>query len=97
MPAEEKPYVGDIGLTIIIDMQEDMESATNITFEVRKPDGQEVSWEGIQVFETTKLKYITQEGDLDVAGIYNIQPKLTLGNWTGKGNTVSFRVYEKYA
>ena len=96
MATEEKVYVGDVGLEIIIDMQESMALATNISFLTRKPDGEEVVWTGIQIVETNKLKYTTQAGDLDKAGIYKVQPKLTLGQWTGKGHTVFFRVYEKF-
>jgi len=94
--AEEKPYVGDVGTEIKIDMQEAMASATNITFEVKKPYGEEKTWSGIEIAETTKLKYKTQADDLDIPGNYKAQPKLTLGTWTGKGYTVTFRVYEKY-
>jgi len=94
--AEEKPYVGDVGTEIKIDMQEAMAGATNITFEVKKPNGEEKTWSGIEITETTKLKYKTQADDLDISGIYKIQPKLTIATWTGKGYTVTFRVYEKY-
>lgn len=96
MATEGKIYEDDIGTEIKIDMDESMETATGITFEVKKPNGEEESWSGIQIIETTKLKYTIQAGDLDVSGTYKIQPKLTLGSWTGKGYTVSFRVYAKF-
>jgi len=96
MATEEKIYVDDVGTEIKIDMQESMVSASNMSFLVRKPDGEEKIWTGIQVVETTKFKYTTQSGDLDKAGIYKVQPKLTLGTWTGKGYTINFRVYEEF-
>jgi long-subunit fatty acid transport protein len=96
MTIEGKVYVGDVGTEIKVDMQESMSGATDITFEVKKPSGEEKTWSGVEIVETTKLKYTIQSGDLDVSGTYKVQPKLTLGAWIGKGYTVSFRVYEKY-
>jgi len=96
MATEEKVYVGDVGTEIKIDMQEAMAGATDITFEVRNPNNEEKAWSGITIVETTKLKYIIQAGDLNIVGNYKVQPKLTIGAWTGKGLTVTFRVYEKY-
>lgn len=96
MAIEGKVYVGDVGTEIKVDMQESMSGASNRTFEVKKPSGEEKTWSGVEIVETTKLKYTIQDGDLDVPGIYRIQPKLTIGAWIGKGYTVSFRVYEKY-
>ena len=96
MSTEEKPYVGDVGTEIKIDMQESMAAATNVTFEVKKPNGDDVVWTGVQIVEITKLKYTTQAGDLNQSGIYKIQPKLTMGMWTGRGTMAIFRVYELF-
>ena len=100
MTTEYKPYVGDVGTIIEIDMQETITGATAITFEVRKPKSgggyEDVQWTGVTVEGTTKLKYTVGANNFDVAGIYIIQPKLTLSGWTGRGDPVQFTVYEHF-
>ena len=96
---ENKIYVGAIGLAVICDIGVDMSLATDIYFQVRKPDGTEVTWpaaphaiDGDQSY----LKYDTRKGDLDQRGRYKIQPRMTLVNWTGHGETSEFRVEGRY-
>jgi len=43
------------------------------------------------------LKYICQDGDLDQKGTYKIQPKLTVNNWSGLGETVCFHVNAEWS
>lgn len=93
---ETKIYVDDIGTIIDIDMHRDISKATDLVLCVRKPNGEEREWvpwiEG-----TTKFRYVTVEGDLNVAGIYYIQPEIRLGSWWGFCKTTSLIVSEKYA
>jgi hypothetical protein len=88
----DKVYVGDVGTEIIVDCGQAITGATGTTLEVEKPDGTEKSWTAT-IYGTNYLKYTIQTDDLDIAGVYKVQSKLTLGGWTGKGETDKFRVY----
>ena len=46
--------------------------------------------------DLTDIRYITVAGDLDQPGKYKIQPHITIGGWTGHGETVSLNVYEEF-
>lgn len=89
-------YIGDIGTLILIDMGEDVSEAVSPVFRVKKPDGTEVEWTA-EVGDTDNiLQYTIVEGDLDQAGTYAVNPYLTLGDWTGSGDTVKFKVLDRY-
>lgn len=87
-----KVYVGDVGTIILIDLQEVISAATDLSFQVKKPDKSVVVWTP-SIDGTMKLKYTILSGDLNVVGKYVIQPKLTLGGWVGRGNSVELIVY----
>jgi hypothetical protein len=92
----DKVYVGDAGTAIEIDVQEDISAATNIKFNVKKGEGTIVQWIPTLLPDNRTLRYITKADDLNVPWDYKIQVSLTLGSWTGKCETVSFRVYSPY-
>ena len=58
-----KIYVGDVGLEIIIDMQEDISAATTYEMLVLK-NGTEVIWDA-SIYNDRYLKYVTEADDLD--------------------------------
>lgn len=94
-----KIYVGDIGLALIADCGVAVTGASNIAFEVTKPDGSIVEWDA----EVTSvgalpnyLVHYTELGDLDQAGTYKMQPKFRLFSWVGKGETAKFKVYDGF-
>lgn len=86
-----KIYRGDIGTQIVINMNANLVSATNLSLDVRKPSGTTDTWMPT-LYGTDKLKYVVQNGDLDESGIYTVQPRMTLNGWTGAGNELMFRV-----
>jgi len=89
-----KIYISDIGTIILIDMGENISLAIGITLDVIAPKSNNKIW--IPDIEGTNfLRYVIDEGDLDQVGIYKINPKLTLGDWTGHGDTVEFEVFNK--
>ena len=88
-------YVGDIGTIIEIDMQQDISTATSVALYVKKPDTTEVTWTPT-VYNNNYLRYTLVSGDVDIAGVYKIQPYVEFTDWKGMGNTVEFTVYEKY-
>lgn len=81
-----KVYVGDVP-EIVVDCRVALTGATLKQLVVQKPDKTEVEWSA-EIYQDTKLRYLAQEDDLDLPGTYKIQPKVTLGNWTGRGLTV---------
>lgn len=91
----DKYYVGDIGIIITIDMGEDISTGLNLILYVLKPNGEEVEWTPT-IYNTNYLKYTITEDDIDVGGVYYINPYLELGSWKGFGETVNFRVYDEF-
>jgi len=91
----DKVYVGDIGTEIIVNCGQSIVGATATTLEILKPDGTNKSWSAT-VYMNNYLKYTVKSGDLDIPGLFRVQAKLTLGGWTGRGETDSFRAYPSY-
>ena len=89
-----KIFSNDKGLIITIDMQVDLTAASSYSLVVKKPNGDIVTWTPT-IVNTNYFRYITITGDLDQSGDYSIQPRLTLGSWTGSGDPVKFYVFKK--
>ncbi len=85
-----KPYVGDIGTLIQLDVGEALATATAQTIEARRPDGTTVSWAGT-VVDATKVQYTTVAGTLNMPGEWRLQARVTLpsGTWLGEVATVT--------
>ena len=100
MATADKHYVGTVGLIINVDTGIDLTAATATKLLVRKPSGEEVEWAAVVTTDpfgdSTRLRYITAVGDLDEEGFYKVQANATIGDWTGKGKTTSFKVYAKF-
>jgi hypothetical protein len=88
-------YIGDIGTAIIVELCEDVSTATSLLLKVEKPDGTRVDWVG-SVYLDTKIRYMTLEEDLDQVGSYLIQPYVSMPNWSGHGETVTIRVLDAF-
>lgn len=91
----DKHYVGEIGTEILLDTKVDIIAATATKVKCKKPDGTIVEW-AATIKETTILSYTTAAGDLDQAGMYRVQASLTLGSWSGSGETASFKILEAF-
>jgi hypothetical protein len=86
-------YKDTVGLTIDVETGIDVSAATNIVFHVKKPNGKWYEWtSGITVQDNTQFRYMTQSGDLNLAGNYLLYPVCTLGGWTGAGNPDRFLI-----
>ena len=90
-----KYYVGDVGTDIIVDCGVDITGATDTTMKVKKPDGTTVSWTAT-VYNSNYLKFTTIADSFDQAGVWKLQSSLTLGGWTGLGETAEFTIYDPY-
>jgi hypothetical protein len=67
---------------------------------VKKPDGTTATW-AANIYSVggsaQYIKHTVIAGDFDQAGTYEAHPVLTLASWTGKGEKVSFIVYDLYS
>lgn len=90
-----KIYKGDIGTQIIIDMGTNIAAATTNNILVTKGDGSTATWDA-EIYNDNYLRYTIVSDDLDVSGIYYLQPNFVFATWSGKGETVSFEVYESF-
>jgi len=88
-------YIGDIGAAIVVDVCNDIATATLVALDVTKPDGTQVRWVG-SLHETTKIKYIVIAGDFDQAGEYRVQAYIEIPGWSGHGNTTTFKVADLF-
>ncbi len=94
--SSNKVFVGDVGTIIYVNVREDISAASIMQLKVFKPvSGREVIWDGV-LEGTTKIKYIVQEGDFNEAGEYKVQAYVELPAWRGRGETATFRVYDKF-
>ena len=102
--ADYKPYVGDIGTRIEIDMQEDLTDWSELKYLVSKPtiagSREEKTWtaarKGDAGGDEEILSHTVVADDFDAPGMYYVQPYGEVSGWKGKGDTISFMVYSKY-
>lgn len=81
-------------IDIVLDTGQDLTSATVTNIKYIKPDGTSGTWTGVS-YDTTKVKYEVQSGDLDDIGLWTLQAIVTIGGRTGYGDLVKMQVDEK--
>lgn len=91
----EKVYVGDIGTAISLNCGQDVSAATARTIEAQRPDGSTVSWSAV-ADGTTRIRFVTIAGSLNIDGKWKLQAKVTLPSGTWLGRTVSMTVYKPF-
>lgn len=84
-------FKGDIGTEIVLDTQLDLSEAEEVAIKARKPNGAEVSWDA-EVYEDTKVRYVTDEDDLNAAGTWVLQAWVKTSEWTARGESVTLDV-----
>lgn len=92
-----KIYVGDFGTVLDVDVGEDISAATELKIRATKPDGTTiVEWvSGLQGSST--VRYTFADGDLDTAGVWKLQAKVTNASGVWYGETVPLRIYALFA
>lgn len=90
-----KVYVGDSGTEIILDCGTDISDATVREIVARKPTGQVVTWTAV-ASGTNGIKYTLQAGDLNQAGVWTLQAKVTTPTWSGRGGSFELPVYAEF-
>lgn len=92
----QKVYLNDIGTKIKLDAQEDITTATLAQIRYRTPSGKTGLWVGA-VEDTTFVTFITVDGTLNEVGMWKVQIYVELlDGWKGRGETVTFTVYDSF-
>ena len=93
-----KSYVGDIKTEIVLNAGVALGSPGTLKIKYQKPDGNTGEWDA-DVYETTKARYLIQNGDLDVPGlwIFQIYIQLAGGGWKGHGEEYEVWIYSPIA
>jgi len=87
-------YKLDIGTVISLNTNVVISGATALTVEVKKPTGAVVAWAATVGADTKSVEHTIAVGELDEAGDYILQAKLTLGGGTWRGKSVQLSVLE---
>lgn len=93
--ASRKHYVGEVGTNLIYDTGIDISQASKVLIKVRQPDGKIVEWVAT-VFQLTKLRHISAQGELDLPGIYKIQTYIEDGPNHWHGETAEQPIYKLF-
>lgn len=93
-------HEGDIGTKLLVTITDDgnivdVSPATSLSIFIKKPNGTVLTKPATLETDGTdgKIYYVTVAGDLDKAGIYKIQGKVTFVTGTYYTNTSSFKVH----
>lgn len=90
-----KPYVGDVGTEIKLNVGVSLAGATAQSIEAKRPDGTTVSWPGT-VVESTKVRFTSQAGTFNMPGVWKLQARVTLPTGTWAGEVVKLNVYRLF-
>ena len=90
-----KIYENDYGTVIDLDVGEDVSAATTFRIYYTKPSGTTGYWTA-SLQGTNKLRYTTQNGDLNEDGVWSLQARVSNGSSVWHGETVKLRVYALY-
>lgn len=98
MPRQEV-HIGDIGSTFICTIEEDgtvvdLATATDLKIYMKTPTETKTFDASLYTDGTDgKIKYVTVEGDIDLAGEWQIQAGANIGGWQGRSSVEKFEVY----
>jgi len=93
----DKHYVGEVGTELVVRCGRDLTGAASLKLSVKRPDGSVVEWTAEQAYQRKdSIRYITKPGDFTVPGEYQLQSKVYLNGWLGKGKTTKFLIYNRF-
>lgn len=85
-------YKPDIGTVVSLNTGVVITGASGLSIEVKKPSGTVASWAGAIGADTKSVEHTIAANDLDEAGDYILQAKLTLNGGTWRGKSVVYTV-----
>lgn len=91
MEKEYNAYVGDVGVEIVLDVETDISAATVMKIKYKKTNGDRSFWTA-QKKDATKIFYVTGPGDLDDAGIWDMQAYVESPGWKLHGKVDKFYI-----
>lgn len=89
-----KHYIGEAGTGLTVNCVATITTASPIALIVSKPDLTRAVWTPT-IGSASTLLYTTVSGDFNQVGRYSLQASITIGGWSGYGETAEFLVYEK--
>lgn len=101
MSEDYRPYVGDEGTVIEVDMEEDLTSFTLLQLKVKKVlTGETDIWTcAVKAGggdNDNILTYTIVTGDFNTSGKFVCQPYGEVPGWKGHGDSFEFTVYDLY-
>lgn len=90
-----KIYLGDYGTVLDLDVGEDISTATAVRIYYEKPSGATGFWTAA-LQDTNKVRYTTQSGDFDEAGVWTLQARVTNLSGIWYGEAVKIRIWALY-
>lgn len=90
-----KTYVGDTGTVITINCGSDISAATARSIAVKRPDATTTTW-AASASGTESLAYTTVSNSLDQAGTWLLQPVVSIGGGSWRGETAQLVVYARF-
>jgi hypothetical protein len=89
-----KLYVNTVGCVITVSGLGDISDATTETLYVMRPDGVSDEWDGTLGTDDESITYTTLGTEIDLPGVYFIQPYIETPTWEGYCETVQLAVYD---
>jgi len=90
-------YVGDVGSVILIETNLDLKNATMVKINVYTPNKDKKVWNAkVDITNSKFIRYIVQSGDFSIPGTYYLQPEVTVGGFTGKGETIKLIIKQSF-
>ena len=91
MEKEYDAFVGDVGVEIVLDVETDISEATVMKIKYKKTSGKRDTWIAERK-DATKIFYVTGPGDLDNAGIWDMQAYVEAPGWKLHGKVDKFHI-----
>ena len=91
MEQEYDAFVGDVGVEIVLDVETDISEATVMKIKYKKTSGKRDIWNA-EKKDATKIFYLTGPGDLDNAGIWDMQAYVEAPGWKLHGRVDKFHI-----
>lgn len=89
-----KAYLGDVGTPIELETGASLVGATGLAIVVMRPDSTSVTWTATAT--GTSVRYVTQANDLNQAGQWTMQARVTNGAGIWFGDSTTITVYEPF-
>ena len=92
-------YQNDTGIKLIIEFNNKENNVTvndydEVKLLVTKPSSKKVEWDCDIDKDKNEISYTIQDGDLNEAGLYKIQPRVKIGDYNGRATPFSIDVME---